>query len=376
VAGIHARIYSRQYPLLSIALDMYNQMNAHDLQLFRRARMSIYESLTDSFLAARRALPEAKWSNELTAFTDEYFKQAAISVYSKPTALEGFDDLDFTNAINNGLDELERTTSQSYRASVLFQMLLDLEFDFPLNLVFGMAFADGDPEKISETWGHCEYAIWNEFSKCISESPGKENTLRLCKILDVLYQFALLMIGLGFTSDNAFWLAGIADWFEVVTELVNKFLTHEDILELSIFAHRSPLASMHSSVPTAEWLADEFAKGWSFLANNPNLPSELVDNALQEKEWASFTAPLLLHPNANPEIAINRAIEILESGAGWSLFDSLREWDNTRDDAFENFNSYRSTSQSGRKVLSAIMEWCKKNPDRSEGLLDELGNID
>ena len=50
--------------------------------------MSIYKSLTESFLATRSGLPESTWNDQIHAVVDEYFEEAAAKVYSNPAALE------------------------------------------------------------------------------------------------------------------------------------------------------------------------------------------------------------------------------------------------------------------------------------------------
>ena len=57
---------------------------------------------------------------------------------------------------------------------------------------------------------------------------------------------------------------------------------------------------------------------------------------------------------------------------GESLIHSLNQWDNFRDDGFNNFNSFRSTSKSGKKVLSTIKKWCRNNPDEGEEIHEYL----
>jgi hypothetical protein len=334
--------------------------------------VSIYKALTDSFLTTRRALPESTWNDQIHAVVDEYFEEAAVKVYSNHAALENFNEAEYIAKIDKNISKIYQSKGLEYPEKFpLTGMLLELEFNYPLMNVFGMALADGDTEKLSETWAHCIHAIWYEFSKCLKEAPSKESTLRLCRTLDLIDEFESLMISLEFFSDNYVPLGGIDYWFGDISKLADKFLTHDDILNLSKSAGTPTLVSMHSSVPTAKWLSDEFTKGVSFLANNPNLPSNVVNIALLEREWG-LSDKVLLHPNANTENAINWIIEILDSGEGEELINSLREWDNVRDDAFNNFNSYRSTSASGKKVLAAIKKWCKENPDEGEEIYDVL----
>jgi hypothetical protein len=334
--------------------------------------MSIYETLTDSFLAARNLLPESKWDDRIRATIDEHFKEAAVSVYSNPIVLSNIVKSDYITKIDKNIAGIYESKGLEYPEKFpLTKMLLDLKFDFPLMNVFGMALANGDIVKIGQTWGHCVHAIWNEFLKCIISEPERENTLRICKILDLVHEFESVMIDLEYFSYNYVPLSGIDFWIGDITELVNNFLTHEDVLDLSKTSGCPPLVTIHSSVPMSSWLACEFEKGWRFLANNSNLPAEVVNKVLLKKEWGLSDA-VLLHPNADSEIAINWVLEVLDSGDGESLINSLSQWDNVRDDGFNNFNSFRSTSKSGKKVLSTIKKWCRNNPDEGEEIYEIL----
>ena len=335
--------------------------------------MSIYRNLTDSFLATRKMLPEAKWNNQIHAFVDDHFGEAAKSVYLNSKELGDLDKSDYATKIDVNLAKIYGAKSLEFPEKFpLTEMLLELEFNYPLMNVFGMALADGDIEKIGQTWTHCIHAIWYEFLNCLDDIPEKQNTLQLCRILDLIHEFEHIMIGLGFFNYNYVPLAGIDYWFDDITERVDRFLTNDDILNLSKVKGEPTLVSMHSSVPDANWLGAEFLKGASFLANNPHLPSEAVNTALDKREWG-ISDKVLLHPNANTKEAINWVLEILDSGDGESLtLNSLREWDNARDDGLNNFNSYESTSKSGKKVLSAIKKWCKQNPDEGEEILEML----
>jgi hypothetical protein len=319
-----------------------------------------------------KTYPESKWNDRIHAFVDENFKEAAKSVYASSRDLENLDKSDYAAKIDENISKIYRSKGFEYPEKFpLSEMLLELEFNYPLMNVFGMALADGDIEKIGQTWTHCIHAIWYEFLNCLEDIPEKQNTLQLCRILDLIHEFEHIMIGLGFFNYNYVTLAGIDYWFDDITERVDKFLTNEDILNLSKVKGEPTLVSMHSSVPDANWLGAEFLKGVSFLANNPNLPAEVVNSALLKRELGC-SDKLLLHPNANPDETINWVIELLDSGEGEDLLDSLREWDNVRDDGFNNFNTYRSTSKSGKKVLSAIKKWCKQNPDEGEEIFEML----
>lgn len=319
-----------------------------------------------------KTYPESKWNDRIHAFVDENFKEAAKSVYASSQDLENLDKSDYAAKIDENISKIYRSKGFEYPEKFpLTEMLLELEFNYPLMNVFGMALADGDIEKIGQTWTHCIHAIWYEFLNCLEDTPEKQNTLQLCRILDLIHEFEHIMIGLGFFNYNYVTLAGIDYWFDDITERVDKFLTNEDILNLSKVKGEPTLVSMHSSVPDANWLGAEFLKGAIFLANNPNLPSNAVNSALLKRELGC-SDKLLLHPNANPDETISWVIELLDSGEGEDLLDSLREWDNVRDDGFNNFNTYRSTSRSGKKVLSAIKKWCKQNPDEGEEIFEML----
>jgi hypothetical protein len=334
--------------------------------------MSIYKTLTDSFLAARNHLPEAIWNDSIHAFVDESFESAAISVYSNPQALNDFDDSDYAAKIDESISKICDSRGLEYLDILpLTRMMLDLDWNFPIVNVFGMALADGDAEKVSQTWTHCVHAIWFEFSKLLLESPGKQNALRLCRTLDLIEEFELVMIHLEFFSSNYIPLCGLDYWFQDICMRANEYLTHEDVLKLSKSAGKPTLVSMHSSVPKAKWLGEEFAKGATFLANNPNLPSKVVNDALLNREWG-YSDNFILHPNADSKVAVEWVTEILDSGDWEELLHSLKEWENTRDDVFNNFNSYRSTSESGSKVLLVIKMWCEKNPDDGQEIYEML----
>ncbi len=333
--------------------------------------MSIYKSLTDNFLEARKALPEVTWNEEIRAFADPHFREAAHIVYSSPTVFKDLNKSDYTANIDKNLEKIYGSVDRGYpEAFPLTGMILELEVDFPLMNVFGMALANGDTAKISETWTHCIHAIWNEFLGSLQRSPSRENTLRLCRILDLINEFEGVMIDLQYFSDNYIPLIGIDCWFGDLTQLVDKYLRHDDVLALSNSAGTPTLSSMHSSVPSDTWLGEEFIRGNSFLANNPNLPADVVNSALAEREWGT-SEKVLLHPNANTADAIEWVIEILESGDGDALL-SAWLWDNVRDDYFNGFNSYQSTSKSGKKVLSAVKKWCKENPDEGQEIYEML----
>jgi len=334
--------------------------------------MSIYRSLTDSFLVKRELLPEPKWDDRIHAFVDEQFEDAALSVYSNPDVLEDFNKSEYITKIDDSLEKIYGSVGRGYpEAFPLTSMILELDFDFPLINVFGMALADGNKEKIGKTWTHCTHVLYHEFSKSMLSTPSKSNTLRLSRLIDLIYEFEGVMIDLEFFSSNYVPLTGIDYWFGDVTNLVNKYLKHADILNLSNAAGMPTLVSMHSSVPTARWLGDEFSRGESFLTNNPNLPSDVVNKALSERELGT-SDKLLFHPNANTEEAINWVIELLNSGKGEDLLDTLREWDNVSDDLFNNFNSFRSASKSGKKVILAIKKWCENNPDSGQEIYEML----
>jgi len=334
--------------------------------------MSIYETLTDNFLAARKLLPDPKWNDRIHANIDEHFENVAVSLYSNPEILSNLVRSEYETKIDENISKIYQSIGLDYPSKFpLPNMIIEAKFKFPLINVFGMALAHGDIVKIGQTWGYCIDAVWNEFLKCIISEPERNNTLRLCKMLDLVHEFESVMIDLGNYTDNFPPLAGIDYWIGDITELVDKFLTHEDILELSKTAGKPTLVAIFSSVPMASWLASEFEKGWRFLANNPNLPSQVVNEVLLKREWGISDA-VLLHPNADSEIAINWVLEVLDSGDGESLMSSLNQWDNFRDDGFNNFNSFRSTSKSGKKVLSAIKKWCRNNPDEGEEIYEML----
>lgn len=333
--------------------------------------MSIYRSLTDQFLEARKALPEATWDERIHAYTDPHFREAARTVYSAPGPLEDLDKSEYIVKIDENFEKIYEHADRDFPEEFpLTAMILELEFDFPLMSVFGMALADGDTKKINETWTHCVHAIWNEFSESLQGKPSRENTLKLCRLLDLIYEFQGVMIDLHYFSDNLIPLIGIDYWFDDLTKLVDKYLEHEDILALSNTAGVPTLASMHSSVPSPQWLGEGFLRGNSFLANNPHLPSDVVNSALEEREWGT-SEKVLLHPNANTAEAIDWVIEILESGEGDNLLNAWH-WYNVRDDLFNGFNSYESTSKSGKKVLSAVKKWCKENPDEGQEIYEML----
>jgi hypothetical protein len=319
----------------------------------------------------RQALPEATWDEGIHAYTDPHFREAAQSVYSSSTVFNDLDKSDYIAKIDENLEKIYGLVNRWYPESYpLTGMILELDVDFPLMNVFGMALANGDTEKISETWTHCIHAIWNEFSVSLQGLSSRENTLRLCRILDLINEFESAMIELQYFTDNYIPLIGLDYWFGDLTKLVDKYLKHEDILALSNTAGGSTLAAMHSSVPTPTWLGEGFIRGDSFLANNPNLPSDVVNRALSEREWGT-SEKVLLHPNANTADAIEWVIEILESGEGYDLARAWL-WYNVRDDLFNGFNSYQSTSKSGKKVLSAIKKWCKENPDEGQEIYEML----
>jgi len=49
--------------------------------------MSIYETLTDNFLAARKLLPDPKWNDQIHANIDEHFESVAVSLSANPEIL-------------------------------------------------------------------------------------------------------------------------------------------------------------------------------------------------------------------------------------------------------------------------------------------------
>jgi hypothetical protein len=364
--------YSLDLSVVILSIGAGQKRNLNSRTGFWEGKMSIYETLTDSFLAARNELPEAIWNDSIHAFVDESFESAAISVYSNPQALNDFDDSDYAAKIDESISKICDSRGLEYLDILpLTKMMLDLDWNFPIVNVFGMALADGDAEKVSQTWTHCVHAIWFEFSKLLLESPGKQNALRLCRTLDLIEEFELVMIHLEFFSSNYIPLCGLDYWFQDICMRADEYLTHEDVLRLSKSAGKPTLVSMHSSVPKAKWLGEEFAKGATFLANNPNLPSKVVNDALLNREWG-YSDNFILHPNADSKVAVEWVTEILDSGDWEELLHSLREWENTRDDVFNNFNSYRSTSESGSKVLLVIKMWCEKNPDDGQEIHEML----
>lgn len=335
--------------------------------------MSIYKTLTNNFLEVRNTFPNSAWDEDICAFVDMYFKEVALKVYSNPEVLSIFDDSDYKNKIENNISKLyESNGIRNYEKFRLIDLLLNLKLNFPLINVFGMALANDDVEKTIQTWSYCVEAIWNEFANCLKSKPGRENTLVICKILDTIDEFESTMINFEFNSHNYIPLAGVDKWLGNITRLADEFLTHEDILELSKTAGKPTLIAMTSNVPESSWLASEFEKGAIDLANNPNLPSITVNESLQKKEWG-LSDRVLLHPNANTELAFGWVKEILESddaGEAEELANSLNEWQNVRDDGFRNFNSFRRTSESGQKILSYIKKWCEDNPVEGEEIYD------
>ncbi|MFM1967725.1 MAG: hypothetical protein RL590_582 [Actinomycetota bacterium] len=332
--------------------------------------MSIYSDLTNRFLQERKQLPEPIWDEPVRAYLDQHFADVARSVYSNPDSMNGLDEDAYGKKFDKNLIKLYESKGLDCPDNYpLVDMLLGAEFDFPIVNVFGMALANGKVEQIEEVWTYCVNGIWNEFSKCLLDRPGRENTLRLCRLLDLVEEFESVMIDLEFYSSNYLPLCGVDNWFGDVTTLVDRFLTHDDVLLLSQTANKATLAAMHSSIPSSEWLTKEYVRGYDFLVNNPKLPAETVNTVLEERELG-VSERVLLHPHADTQIAIDWATEILDSGEGMTLVESLREWYNVRDDGFNNFNSFRSTSKSGKKVISAIKKWCKQNPDEGEEILE------
>jgi hypothetical protein len=329
--------------------------------------MTLYKELTDKFLEVRTTFPEAIWDEKTHSFIDENLAKVARDVYPNADELRLLDVPEYESKINSNLQNLYSDNGLEIIADnfSLVGMLLALDFEYPIINIFGMALADGDSAKISEVWNHCLNGIQYEFSKSLSVDPNKENTLRLAQLLDLIHEFQSIMIDLEFFSSNYIPLVGLDYWFGDLSKRVDKFLTHEDIIFLSEKSGTPTLVSMHSSVPEPSWLAKQFEIGTSFLANNPNLPAEIVNTTVQLKQWG-LSDKLLLHPNVDEKFAIEWALEMLDSGEGEDLCDALREWDNVRDDGFNNYNSFRATSNSGKKVLAAIKKWCKGNPDEGE----------
>jgi hypothetical protein len=334
--------------------------------------MSIYENLTDNFLAARKLLPDLKWNDQIHANIDEHFENVAVSLYSNPETLSDLVRSDYEMRIDKNVSEIYQSVGLDYPSKFpLPNMIVEAKFKFPLINVFGMALANGDTRKLGNTWSFCLAAIYNEFLRNLLYVPDKQNTLQLCRLLDLIETFENIMSTFGFYGDNYLPLAGLDYFFGDITKRVNKFLTHEDILALSNTAGGPTLVAMHSSTPSTDWLTQQFEIGYSWLCNNPNLPSKTVNRVLAKRELGVSNL-LLLHPNASTEDAISWVIEILESGNGEDLLNSMSSWDNVRDDGFNNFNSFRSTSKSGKKVLSAIKKWCRNNPDEGEEIYEML----
>lgn len=334
--------------------------------------MSIYETLTDSFLTARNSLPAPKWNDRIHANIDEHFEHLAVSLYSESQVLSSLDRSEFEANIDENISKIYQSLGLDYpKKFPLPNMIIDAKFEFPLINVFGMALANGDKSKLGDTWSFCLAAIYNEFLKYLLYVPNKENTLQLCRLLDLIEAFENTMSTLGVYGDNYPPLAGIDYFFGDITQLVDKFLSHEDILALSKTAGGPTLAAMHSSVPSADWLEQQFEAGYLGLCNNSNLPSKIVNRVLMKREWG-ISDRLLLHPNASTKEAINWVLEILNSGNGEDLINSLWDWDNYRDDGLLNFNSFKSTSKSGKAVLSAIKKWCRNNPDEGEEIYEML----
>jgi hypothetical protein len=334
--------------------------------------MSIYETLTNSFLTARNSLPATKWNDRIHADIDEYFEHVAVSCYSKLQVLSNLDRSEYETKIDENISEIYQSLELDYPNKFpLPKMIIDAKFEFPLINVFGMALANGDKRKIGDTWSFCLAAIYNEFLKYFLYVPDKENVLQLCRLLDLIEAFENTMSTFGFYGDNYLPLAGLDYFFGDITELVDKYLSHEDILALSKTAGGPTLAAMHSTIPSADWLAQQFEAGYVGLCNNSNLPSKTVNRVLIKREWG-ISDRLILHPNASTKEAINWVLEILNSGNGEDLINSLRDWENYRDDGLLNFNSFKSTSRSGKEVLSAIKKWCRNNPDEGEEIYEML----
>lgn len=335
--------------------------------------MTLFKELTDKFLEVRMTFPKAIWDEKNHYFVDENFSKAARVVYPNLDVLRQLDVPEYESKINSNLQKLyfDKDLDVITDNFSLVGMLLALDFQYPIINIFGMALADGDSAKIGEVWSHCLNGIQYEFSKSLSSDANKENTLRLSQLLDLIHEFESVMIDLEFFSYNFVPLTGLDYWFGDVSKRVDKFLTHEDIIFLSEKSGTPTLVSMHTSVPEPAWLGKQFEIGTSFLANNPNLPAEIVNSTIQLKEWG-LSDKLFLHPNVDENLAIEWALEALDSGEGEDLCEALREWDNVRDDGFNNFNSFKATSKSGKKVLAAIKKWCKENPDEGEEIFETL----
>lgn len=334
--------------------------------------MSIYETLTDSFLTARNSLPTSKWNEQIHSVIDEHFEHVALSLYSNPQILSNINKSEYEKEIDKNISNIYQSIGLDYPDKFpLPNMILDAKFKFPLINVFGMALANGDKRKIGDTWDKCLAAIYNEFLKYFLYVPDKANTLQICRLLDLINAFENTMSIFGFYGDNYLPLAGLDYFFGDITERVDKFLSHKDILALSKTAGSPTLAAMHSTIPSPDWLAQQFEAGYLGLCNNSNLPSKTVNRFLRKRELG-VSDRLLLHPNASSEEAINWVLELLNSGNCEDLMIALKDWENYRDDGLYNYNSFRSTSASGKKVLSTIKQWCKKNPGEGEELYDSL----
>lgn len=320
------------------------------------------------------ALTEKFVSSDLTRITEELLVDSGLT--------EVFSEF-------NGYEEIKKFTEKFFEedprlgSSLLFTMncLEDLELSkapyacFTLALLsmaddadFYEAGSENIPENSLSLFERSVDLLWSFLGQLLVDKPkSRKEALNLCRVVDLLNLEIDVLTTLGIYSDNSSYLSNFDEWFAGVTEAAEKYLLPEDYEDLSKSTYGETLSAMHASNVDFAWLESVLSDGLtSVLANNEHIPSEVVNRLLKNSNFDRLT--LVIHPNADPELAVSVILEILNNEEDIQL---LRPWDNFVDDGFNNYNSF-SNGKVYPKVIQAISDWCDEEPDGREAVRDFL----
>jgi len=226
-------------------------------------------------------------------------------------------------------------------------------------------FSNAMPTVSGRLFHTCADLTWSLFARESSVTPrNRESALELGRILDAIYEYQYLMIAIGGYNSNFIPLCGIRNWFESLTDIADQFFTPNDFKELSSKLSSPTLIALHSSRVDFDWLVSQIKQGSSEFVNNPHIPRELVDKLIEEMSYNQQS--LLFHPNADPNKALAKAIQLLEAD---DELNGLQPWWNMRDDGLLNFNFFRE-GEVAQYVIDGIMRWCEQDMENREHIAE------
>lgn len=215
------------------------------------------------------------------------------------------------------------------------------------------------------------HALYGEVAKRLSlPETSRESAIALAYLVEATTLFES-WVGNTMNAYNYIPMGFAPGWWPDYIDRIDKWVMAADLLEISKVAGGVSETESFSSLPSAERLKEIYALSPSAgVKENPSLPRELVNSEME----TDFD--LLFHPNADPEKSWVIISRLLESGDGEDLADSMREFDNMRDDGWTGFAGFAVDGPHAELLRGRIAAWADDNvedDDEREEFLETLG---